>query len=54
MGRRMPIAEPTMLEDRSNFTVDQKQYYERLVGRLKELHKAVSENREELERTNEE
>ena len=48
MGRKMPIAEPTMLEDRSNFTADQKQYYERLVERLKQLHKAVSENREEV------
>ena len=44
----MPIAEPTMVEDRSMFTPNQKEYDEWLVQRLKGLHKAVSENREEL------
>ena len=42
MGRRIPIAEPIMVEDRSKFTTNQKEYYEMLVQRLKELHKAVS------------
>jgi len=49
MGRKMPIAEPIMVEDRfTKFTANQKEYYEMLVERLKELHNAVSENREEL------
>jgi len=37
MGRKVPIAEPTMVEDRSMFTPNQKEYYEWLVQRLKGL-----------------
>jgi len=48
MGRKMPICEPGMIEDRSMFTSNQREYYEMLVERLRELHKAVSENRQEL------
>jgi len=47
-SHKMRLCEPGMLEDRSMLTTNQREYYDMLDDRLKELHKAVAENREEL------